>query len=198
LKASQFFSGKFHTSSSSRFLLAVCLILCAGIPLLYAQRNYSREENVNSENAGGKWWEVDSEDAITAARRAKFEINADGYLRQNRSVQSRIEIFCENGKYKSSEFTPGVSLGPPNRPGFWGQPQMEVTVRVDNKHDNHGWNWNGRSLAMDKGTTRELIGAQLFRIEFLARGGPEIAEFSPAGIDLSRMAHACDISPKKP
>jgi hypothetical protein len=135
---------------------------------------------------------------MTAAKKVRFEINSDGTLRENRSVWSRIEIFCENGKYKSSAFTPGVTLGPPNRPGFWGQPQMEVTVRVDNKHDHHGWNWNGRSLAMDKGTTREMIGAQLFRIEFLARGGPEIVEFSPGGLDLARMAHACDLKPQKP
>lgn len=142
--------------------------------------------------------EFDSEDKMTAARRARFELVSDSYLRENRAVQSRVEIFCENGKYKSSEFTPGVSLGPPNRPGFWGQPQMEVTVRVDDKHSNHGWNWNGRALSMDKGTARELIGAQLFRIEFLARGGPEIAEFSPGGFDLSRIKHACDLTPKKP
>lgn len=75
---------------------------------------------------------------------------------------------------------------------------MEVVVRVDNSHSNHGWNWNGRSLAMDKGATRELIGAQIFRIEFLGRGGREIAEFSPGGIDLAGISHACDLTPKKP
>lgn len=135
---------------------------------------------------------------MTAAKKATFTITADGYLRENSAVQSRIDIYCENGKYKHSDFTPGVSLGPPTHPGFWGQPQQEVVVRVDDKHSNHGWNWNGRALAMDKGTTRELIGAQLFRVEYLARGGQEIAQFSPAGLDFGKIAHDCDLTPKKP
>jgi hypothetical protein len=50
---------------------------------------------------------------------------------------------------------------------------------------------------MDKGTTRELIGARLFRIEFRTPDGPRIAEFSPSGLDLRRMAEACDLKPKK-
>ena len=175
----------------------------AGAPSLLAQRSYanagySQSDNLNTVNVGGKWWEFQSEDKMTAARRATFTITSNNYLGQNQGVQSRVDIYCEDGKYKRSEFTPGVSLGPPNRPGFWGQPQMEVTVRVDNKHDNHGWNWNGRSLAMDKNTTRELIGAQLFRIEFLAVGGPQIAEFSPGGLDFAKIAHGCELTPKKP
>jgi hypothetical protein len=28
--------------------------------------------------------------------------------------------------------------------------------------------------------------------------GPEIAEFSPAGLDLARVRQACDLKPKKP
>jgi hypothetical protein len=51
---------------------------------------------------------------------------------------------------------------------------------------------------MDKDTTRELLGAQIFKIQFLGPKGPEIAEFSPAGIELSRVSHACSLSPKKP
>ena len=52
---------------------------------------------------------------------------------------------------------------------------MEVTVRVDNSHSEHGWNWvDGHFLSMDKGTTRELIGAHLFRVEFLSPQGPQI------------------------
>lgn len=196
MRVLQFLSKRGRKLFPILFVLMSCLALCVGIPSLYAQRDDTQQRD--SISAGGKWWEFDSEDKMTAARRVRFELVSDSYLRENRSVQSRVEIFCENGKFKSAEFTPGVSLGPPNRPGFWGQPQMEVTVRVDNKHNNHGWNWNGRSLAMDKGTTRELIGAQLFRIEFLARGGPEIAEFSPGGLDLPRVSHACDLTPKKP
>jgi len=148
--------------------------------------------------AGGNWHESDTEDKMTAAKRVKFELISDNSLRANRDAQSRVEIYCENGKYKSAEFVPGVRLAPPNRPGFWGQPQMEVMVRVDGTHDNHGWNWNGHFLSMDKGTTREMLGAQVFKIEFLGPRGPEIAEFTPAGVDLSRVANSCGLTPKKP
>ena len=112
--------------------------------------------------------------------------------------QPHVEILCENGNFKGSNFYPGVRMAPPNRPGFWGQPQMEVLVRVNDSHSNHGWNWTPDFLAMDKNTTRELIGAQLVRIEFLSSRGPVIAEFSPTGLDLGRMAKACGLKPKKP
>ena len=77
---------------------------------------------------------------------------------------------------------------------------MEVLVRVDDAHSNHGWNWiRGRFLSMDKDTTRELIGARVFKVEIRGRNGrPEIVEFSPAGLDLGRVKQTCDLTPKKP
>jgi hypothetical protein len=51
---------------------------------------------------------------------------------------------------------------------------------------------------MDKGTTRELIGGQVFKVELRTRNGPRIAEFSPAGLDLTEVRKACDLTPKKP
>ena len=110
----------------------------------------------------------------------------------------RVEIFCEDGNYKGANFVPGERIAPPNRPGFWGQPQMQVLVRVNDSHNNKGWNWTPDFLMMDKNTTRELIGAQLFRVEYLGSQGPVIAEFSPAGLDLGRIAKACSLKPKKP
>jgi hypothetical protein len=75
---------------------------------------------------------------------------------------------------------------------------MEVTVRVNDSHSNHGWNWTPDFLAMDKGTIREMIGAHLVRIQYVANGGSSIAEFSPEGLDLPRVAKACGLTPKKP
>lgn len=177
-------------SKRVRLLLLSTLFLCTAVAPVSAQRDRI--------NPGGNWREFDSEDPMTAFRKVRFELISDNFLRENRAVQSRIEIFCEQGKFKGSDFTPGISLGPPTHPGFWGQPKMEVRVRIDSSHGNRGWNWNGRSLAMDKNTTRELIGAQLFRIEFFGREGTEIAEFSPAGLDRSRISHGCDLTPKRP
>jgi hypothetical protein len=173
-----------------RPVLAIFILLCAGALSLSAQ---------GDGNAGGNWRTSSSEDTMTAAKRVTFELVSDDAMGSNRDVpEARIEMLCENGKYKTSTFTPGGRLAPPNRPGFWGQPQMEVRVRVDSSHSNHGWNWNGKSLSMDKGTTRELLGAQIFKIQYMGPRGPVIAEFSPAGIDLGRVSRACSISPKKP
>ena len=150
-------------------------------------------------SAGGKWLAFRSEDKMTGAKKVRFELLSDNYLSEDPEYKPRIELVCTNNKYTSADFNPGIRLGPPDRPGFWGQPQMEVVVRVDDSHDHHGWNWNrDHFLSMDKGTTRELIGARVFKVEIPGRGGPEIAEFSPAGLDLVRVKQACDLTPRKP
>jgi hypothetical protein len=147
--------------------------------------------------AGGKWMEYTAEDPMTAAKKVRFELLANNAL--DRDSSAKVTIFCTDGKLALSDFRPNIKMAGPNRPGFWGQPQMEVTVRVDNSHSEHGWNWvDGHFLSMDKGTTRELIGAHLFRVEFQTRQGPEIAEFSPDGLMLDRVSKACSLTPKRP
>jgi hypothetical protein len=56
----------------------------------------------------------------------------------------------------------------------------------------------GRFLSMDKGTTRGLIGSQVFKVELRTRSGRQIAEFSPGGLNFDRVKQACDLTPKKP
>jgi hypothetical protein len=152
-------------------------------------------------SVGGKWMEFHSEDKMTGEKKARFELLSNNFLAEDPDYKPRIELMCTNHKYTYADFNPGIRLGPPNRPGFWGQPQMEVMVRVDDTHDDHGWNWEGqgRALSMDKGTTRALIGAHVFNVQIQGRrGGSEIAEFSPEGLDLNRIKDACDLTPKKP
>jgi hypothetical protein len=149
-------------------------------------------------SAGGRWMEYDSQDQMTLVKTARFELPADNSLPGSES-SPKIILFCTAGKLKLADFRPNAMIAPPNRPGFWGQPQMEVTVRVDNSHSNHGWNWvNGHFLSMDKGTVREMLGAQVFKVEVGTPRGPEIANFSPAGLDLGRVKNACGLTPKKP
>jgi hypothetical protein len=150
-------------------------------------------------SVGGKWMEFLSEDKMTGKKKLRFELLADNYFREDPEYPPRVELFCSDGKLTLGDFNPGVRLPPPNRPGFWGQPQLEVRVRIDDFHDAHGWNWvRGHFLSMDKGTTRGLIGAQTFKVEMPTRSGRQIADFSPAGLDLARMKEACDLTPKKP
>ncbi len=181
--------GRHSFALKSSFALSL-LLLCTTPPI----RSLGQSGGIN---VGGNWMEYDSQDTMTAAHRAKFVLRADG-ARTPEPFQARVEIFCENGSYKAANFVPGVRMAAPNRPGFWGQPQMEVMVRVNDSHSNHGWNWTPNSLSMDKGTTRELIGAEIFKVQFLGYNGPSIAEFSPGGLDRARVSKACGLTPKKP
>src|SRR6202167_6429103 len=95
-------------------------------------------------SAGGKWMMFQSEDKMTGAKKARFELVADNYFREDPNYPPRVDLFCEDGKLKLADFNPGVRLPPPNRPGFWGQPQLEVMVRIDDHHAYHGWNWERR------------------------------------------------------
>jgi len=150
-------------------------------------------------SAGGKWLEFHSTDKMTGAKKVRFELQADNYLREDPEYKPRVNLLCLDGKLKWADFNPGVRLAPPNRPGFWGQPQLEVMVRIDDTHYSKGWNWmRGRFLSMDKGTVRGMIGAQVFNLELRTRSGRQIAEFSPGGLNLDRVREACDLTPKKP
>jgi hypothetical protein len=154
-------------------------------------------DNQAGSPAGGKWSVFRSEDRMTAAKQVRLELAAENA--PGSDEQARVILYCTDGKLNLADFRPNMRLSRPNWPGFWGQPQMRVTVRVDDAHSYHSWNWvNGHFLAMDKGTTRELIGARLFRIEFQTPDGPQIAEFSPLGLDLRLAAEACGLKPKKP
>lgn len=150
-------------------------------------------------NAGGKWFEFHSDDKMTGKKRVRFELQSDNYFREDPEYRPRVVLFCTGGKLKLADFNPGVRLAPPNRPGFWGQPQLEVMIRVDDAHYNKGWNWmRGHFLSMDKETTRGLIGAHVFKVELPTRSGRQIAEFSPGGLQLDRVKQACDLMPHKP
>jgi hypothetical protein len=178
--------------------LATTCVLCAcGFAQGGAMSPYQNERDGVS--AGGKWMQFQSEDKMTGAKRVRFELLAENYLREHPDYKPRIELFCEDGKLKLADFNPGVRLPRPNRPGFWGQPQLEVEVRIDDYHSSKGWNWvRGHFLSMDKGTTRGVMGAQLVRIALPTRNGREIAEFNPAGLDVNEVRRACDLTPKKP
>jgi hypothetical protein len=150
-------------------------------------------------SAGGNWMEFRSEDKMTGAKKARFELQANNYNKEDPDFKPRVEIVCSNGKYQRADFDLGARLGRPDYPGFWGQPKMEVMVRFDNYHDHRGWNWvRGRFLEMDKGTIRGALGAQVFNIEVRTRQGFAISEFSPGGLNLGEVKQACDLTPKKP
>ena len=176
-------------------------IVGAAAALACAQRGtmtpYQNEQDGVS--AGGKWLEFDSIEKMTGAKKVRFELLSDNYFREDPDYKPRVELFCVDGKLKLGDFNPGVRLPRPNRPGFWGQPQLQVMVRIDDTHYFKGWNWmRGHFLSIDKGTVRGLIGAQVFKVELPTRSGRQIAEFSPGGLNLDRVRQACDLTSKKP
>jgi hypothetical protein len=193
----------FAANWTAKALLAVFALACVTATAALAQdaggtmSPYQGEKDGVS--AGGKWNEFQSEDKMTGAKKVRFELLANNFFREDPDFKPRIQVVCVNGKYDHARFNPGVKLGSPDYPGFWGQPKMEVRVRFDGTHDNKGWNWvAGRTLAMDKGTIRAAIGAQVFNVEIKTRTGYAIAEFSPAGLNLDEMKKSCDLTPHKP
>ena len=200
MKALQLLQGK-HGALAVKVIFGALAVFClVTIPSSAQNRVMSPNQGEgDGVSAGGKWVVFRSEDKMTAAKNVRFELQADNYLSTSPAYKPRVEIACTNRKYTDSDFNPGIPLGPPNRPGFWGQPQIEVMVRVNETHHYHGWNWvRGRFLSMDKGTTRELIGAHIFKVQIPGPRGPEIAEFSPAGLNLAQVKQECDLTPKKP
>jgi len=181
---------------------AAFLLLVAGVAALaYAQSGAMSpyQGEADGVSAGGNWLEFHSTDKMTGAKKVRFELQSNNYFREDAEYKPRMNLFCDNGKLKVADFNPGVRMPPPNRPGFWGQPQLEVEVRVDDAHYFKGWNWmRGRFLSMDKGTVRGMIGANIFNIALPTRSGRQIAEFSPSGLNLDRVREACDLTPKKP
>lgn len=149
--------------------------------------------------AGGNWKEFQSEDKMTGAQKNRFELEADNLLPDS-DAKAKVILFCVGGKLALGDFRPNLKIGPPNHASFWeGKPQMRVRVRVDNSSSSHNWNWvNGHFLAMDNDTVRQLIGAKIFKVEFDTPRGPQIAEFSPAGLDLALVKKACSLKPQKP
>lgn len=196
----QFSRNPNHPTSAAIAFLAGLALLCAAAASALAQAGamspYQGEKDGVS--AGGKWMEFQSEDKMTGAKRVRFELLANNYFKEDPEYKPRVELFCSDGKLTQGAFNPGTRLGPPDHPGFWGQPKMEVMVRIDDTHGDHGWNWERRVLAMDKGTIRGMLGAQIFNIEARTRSGAQIAEFSPAGLNLDLVRQACDLTPKKP
>jgi len=184
---------------ATKAVLACVTLLCAASAFAQGGAMSPYQDEKDGVSAGGKWMAFQSEDKMTGAKKVRFELVADNYFREDPNYPPRVDLFCENGKLKLADFNPGVRLPPPNRPGFWGQPQLEVMVRIDETHGYHGWNWvRGHFLSMDKGTTRGLIGAQVFKVELPTRSGRQIAEFTPGGLDLDQVRQACDLTPKKP
>lgn len=180
-------------------ILFLLLFTWAASACAQSGRMSPNQDESDGISAGGNWFEFHSTDTMTGTKKVRFELQSDNFFREDSSYKPRVVLFCSDGKFKFGDFNPGVRLPPPNRPGFWGQPQLEVMVRIDDVHYYKGWNWmRGHFLSMDKGTIRGLLGAQVFKVELRTRSGRQIAEFSPGGLNFDRVREACDLTPKKP
>ncbi len=199
LKASRLFFKPVGSGSTAKavfllFVLGAAVLACAQSGTMTPYQGES-----DGISAGGNWLEFSSTDKMTGYKKVRFELQSNNYFKEDPNYKPRVNLICSNGKYTLGDFNPGVRLPPPNRPGFWGQPQLSVQVRVDDVNYYKGWNWlRGHFLSMDKGTVRGLMGAQIFNIALPTGSGRQIAEFSPAGLNLARVKQACDLTPKKP
>ncbi|MGA2457080.1 MAG: hypothetical protein ABSF85_05900 [Terriglobales bacterium] len=201
MKVSRLFGNAIGSGLAARAVLLSFLIGAAAWACAQSGAMTPYQGESDGVSVGGKWLEFHSTDKMTGAKKVRFEIQSNSYFREDNEYKPRVNLYCNDGKLKLADFNPGVRLPPPNRPGFWGQPQLEVEVRVDDAHYFKGWNWmrwGQNYLSMDKSTVRGMIGAQVFNIAMPTRSGRQIAEFSPAGLNLDRVKEACDLTPKKP
>lgn len=199
MKASRWLRKVIGSSWTARAFLFTLLIGAAGLAAAQKGAMSPNQDEADGVSAGGNWLEFASTDKMTGASKVRFQLQSNNYFREDPDYKPRVNLICSNGKLKLADFNPGVRLPPPNRPGWWGQPQLEVEVRVDDVHYFKGWNWlRGHFLSMDKGTTRGLLGANVFNVALPTRSGRQIAEFSPGGLDFARVKQACDLTPKKP
>ena len=201
MKALRMLRNQNRYSLAAKAVLAAFFLAAIATVLAGAQQGamspYPDEQDGVS--AGGKWMEFQSVEKMTGSRKVRFQLLANNYFKEDPDSKPQISIVCKDSKYAYADFHPGERLGRPDYPGFWGQPKMEVRVRIDGYHDHKGWNWvRGHFLAMDKGTVRGLIGAEVFNLEVRTRSGAQIAEFSPAGLNLDEVRKSCDLTPHKP
>ena len=190
MNETQVVSSATRRNFAAKIFFASFILLCVAVVSLCAEPA--------GISAGGAWMEYDRVDPMTGYNEARFALTSTNMLRDGKE-KAIVQIFCVHGKYKQGDFHPNGRLGRPEFPGFWGQPQMRVFVRADDRHFHRDWNWDrGAFLSMDKDTVRAMIGAQVFNVEFRTPRGPQIAEFSPAGLDLARFHDECHLTPKKP
>ena len=188
-----------RTGQAIKLVLACFALACATAAFAQSGSMSPYQGEQDGVSAGGKWMQFQSTDKMTGAKKVRFELLAENFFKEDPNYKPRVVLYCEAGKLKLADFNPGVRLPPPNRPGFWGQPQLEVEVRIDGFHAFHGWNWvQGHFLSMDKGTTRGLLEAKVFNVALPTSSGREIAEFAPEGLNINQVRSACDLAPKKP
>jgi hypothetical protein len=199
LKVSRWLRTALDSRFAAKAVLFAFLVGAGALAVAQNGRMTPYQDESDGISAGGNWLEFSSTDKMTGANKVRFQLLSNNYFREDSEYKPRVVLFCSAGKLKLADFNPGVRLPPPNRPGFWGQPQLEVRVRVDDVNYSKGWNWvRGHFLSMDKGTARGLMQAQIFNVELPTRSGRQIAEFSPAGLNLDRVRQACDLTAKKP
>ena len=217
MKSLTFLHNKNRYAAAAAAMFATFLLVVSAAVSACAQKGAMSpyQDEKDGVSVGGNWMEFKSEEKMTGAKKIRFELLANNYLKGSTDYKPRIELVCTDGKYKYADFDPGVGLGRPGYPGYpgyadywyapypypwgWYTPKMWVMVRIDGSHDHKGWNWmRGGILSMDKGTVRGVIGAQVFNVQVRTKSGYQIAEFSPDGLDRDEVKHACDLTPHKP
>ena len=179
--------------------VAASLILMAASAFAQQGAMSPYQDEQDGVSAGGKWMEFRSEDKMTGAKKVRFELLANNYFREDPDYKPRVEIVCTDGKYQRADFNPGAgwdgriirASGASRRWKSGFASTAATTTRA-------GTGFARRFLSMDKGTVRGTIGAQVFNVEVRTRTGYAIAEFSPAGLNLDEVRHACDLTPHKP
>ncbi len=111
LKTSNLFHGRKHCAQVIAFFSALVLVCSAALSVRAQSVAFSPyQDESDGVSAGGKWMEFHSEDKMTGAKKARFELLSDNYLREDPEYKPRIQFTCTNGKYTETDFNPGIRL----------------------------------------------------------------------------------------
>ena len=114
-----------RTALAAKAVLACLTLLCAASA--FAQRGAMSpyQDERDGVSAGGKWMEFQSEDKMTGAKKARFELLSNNYFKEDPNYKPRVELVCANGKYKYADFNPGAKLAAPIIPASGASPRWK-------------------------------------------------------------------------
>ena len=159
----------------------VCLtLLCAASAFAQGGSMSPYQDEKDGVSAGGKWMKFQSDDKMTGAKKVRFELLADNFFKEDPDYKPRVDLYCEAESSSWPTSIPACACLLPIAPASGASRKWKSRSASTTVTPIKGWNWvRGHFLSMDKGTTRGLLGAQVFNVALPTRNGREIAEFSP-------------------
>jgi hypothetical protein len=171
-------------------------LVAASVPLLAQQER----------PAGGKWIYARVAEPLTGQLSDGFRLDAneplEDPLKGGTSGVPSLTFFCSDGRWTGAILDTTFKLGT-GRSGLSAlravgsnfPPYQKVQLSTDSKVHDHMWfisQNDYQSFIVDGNSVKDFLQSNDARIQFLAYGKyPEVATFSPAGLDTAVLTSVC-------